>query len=67
VSPPGGRLQPDSGPGGRLAPGPVHVKAEEVMWNERPVGLSKLGMIAQPLTSMLICVGLLGCPRALRP
>lgn len=48
MSPPGGRTQPDDGLGGKLAPGPVHSIANEVIWNEKPVGLMKLGMIVHP-------------------
>ena len=43
MSPPGGRTQPDDGPGGRLAPGPGNSRVDDVIWNEKPVGLMKLG------------------------
>jgi len=66
VSPPGGRAQPLKGPGGSFAPGPVHSRVDAVMWNEVPVGLSGLDMIVQPVTSMLKCVGLMGCPKLVR-
>lgn len=53
MSPPGGMAHPVKGPGGRLAPGPVHSRVDVVMWNDRPVGLMKLDMIVQPVTSMV--------------